>query len=164
MDVNYFDAQHMATNTINHQQIVDSAELGKDDIPELLDNDTGEKVEENIEQYIRYKDELEMIPEESDKDLPVTTQGDSDDVDTIPYVQGDSEEEQFNTAIDDTSDDPMIILGKPLTTAFVSANVHIPTEKVGCLQLLINSENSLFIFHQNLRRKLSNRYMRYCKY
>ena len=45
MDINYFDAQHMATNTINHQQIVDSAELGKDDILELLDNDTGEKTE-----------------------------------------------------------------------------------------------------------------------
>ena len=27
---------------------------------------------------------------------------------------------QFNTAIDDTSDDPMIVMGKPLTTAFVS--------------------------------------------
>ena len=75
MDVNYFDTQHMAMNTINHQQIVNSAELGKDDIPELLDNDTSEKTEENIEQYIRYKDKLEMIPEESDEDLLVTTQG-----------------------------------------------------------------------------------------
>ena len=52
MDINYFDAQHMAMNTINHQQIVDSAELGKDDIPELLDNDTSEKTEKNMEQYI----------------------------------------------------------------------------------------------------------------
>ena len=60
-----------------------------------------------------------MIPEESNKDFPVTTQGDGDDGDTIPYIQGDSEEEQFNTAIDDTSDDPMIIMGKPLTTTFV---------------------------------------------
>ena len=79
MDINYFDAQHVATNTINHQQIVDSAELGKDDIPELLDNDTGEKTEKNMEQYIRYKDELETIPEESDEDLLVTMQGDGDD-------------------------------------------------------------------------------------
>ena len=70
MDVNYFDAQHMATNTINHQQIVNSADLENDDIPELLDNDTSEKTEENIEEYIRYKDELEMIPEESNEDLP----------------------------------------------------------------------------------------------
>ena len=135
MDINYFDTQHVATNTINHQQIVNSAELGKDDIPELLDNNTGEKTGKNMEQYIRYKDELEMIPEESDKDLPVTAQGDGDEGDTIPYIQGDSEDEQFNTAIDDTSDDPMIVMGKPLTTAFVSANVCVPTEKVGCLQV-----------------------------
>ena len=29
----------------------------------------------------------------------------------------------------------MIVMGKPLTTTFVSVNVHIPTEKVGCLQV-----------------------------
>ena len=145
MDVNYFDAQHVATNTINHQKTVNSTELEKDDIPELLDNDTSEKTEENIEQYIRYKDELETIPEESDKDLPVTTQGDGDDRDTIPYVQGDSEEEQFNTAIDDTSDNPMIIMGKPLTTTVVSVNVCIPTEKVGCLQ--VTNQLREFLIH-----------------
>ena len=62
-------------------------------------------------------------------------QGDGDDGDTILYIQGDSEDDQFNTAIDDTSDDPMIFMGKPLTTTFVSANVHVPTEQVGCLQV-----------------------------
>ena len=134
MDVNYFDAQHVAMNTIHHQ-IVDSTNLENNDIPELLDNDTGEKTQENIEQYIQYKDELETIPEESDEDFPVMVQGDGDDGDTIPYIQGDSEEEQFNTAIDDTSDDQVILMGKPLTTTFVSANVHIPTEQVGCLQV-----------------------------
>ena len=71
-------------------------------------------------------------------------------------------DEQFNTAIDDTSDDPMIIMGKPLTTAFISENVHIPTDKVGCLQ--VTNQLREFIFHQNLKRKLSNRYTRYCKY
>ena len=76
-----------------------------------------------------------MIPEESDEDLPVIAQDDDDKVDTIPYTPGDSEDEQFNTAINDTSEDPMIVMSKPLTTAFVSANVHIPTEKVGCLQV-----------------------------
>ena len=68
MDVNYFDAQHVATNT-NHHQIVDLTNLENDDIPELLDNDTSKKTQENIEQYIRYKDELETIPEESDEDF-----------------------------------------------------------------------------------------------
>ena len=135
MDINYFDAQHMAMNTIDHNQTVDLTNLKNDNIPELLDNDTSEKTQGNIEQYIRYKDELETIPEESDKDFPAMAQGDGDDGDTIPYIQGDSEDEQFNTTIDDTSDDPMIVMDKPLTTVFVSVNVCIPTEQVGCLQL-----------------------------
>ena len=29
----------------------------------------------------------------------------------------------------------MIVMGKPLATTFVSANVRVPTEKVGCLQV-----------------------------
>ena len=106
MDVNYFDGQHVATNTISHQQKVDSVELGKDEILELINHNTSEKSETNIEHYIRYNDELEMIPKESDEDLPVTAKGDGDEVDIIPYIPGDSEDEQFNTAIDDTSDDP----------------------------------------------------------
>ena len=142
----------MAMNTINHQQIVDSAELGKDDIPELVDNDTSKKSEKNMEQYIRYNEELETIPEESDEDL-VTAQGDSDEVDTIPYVQGDSEDEQFNTAIDDTSNDPMTVMGKPLTTTFVSVNVRIPTEKVGCLQLTNQLREFLIHFPPESKEK-----------
>ena len=125
----------MATNTISHQQKVDSVELKADEILELIDQGTGKKGETNIEHYIQYNDELETIPEESDEDLPVTAQGDDGKVDTIPYTLGDSKDEQFNMTIDDTSKDPMIVMGKPLTTAFVSANVHIPTEKVGCLQV-----------------------------
>ena len=52
MDVNYFDGRHMATNTISHQQKVDSVELEADEIPELIDQDTSEKGEMNIEHYI----------------------------------------------------------------------------------------------------------------
>ena len=101
----------------------------------MIDQDTSEKGETNIEHHIRYNDELETILEESDKDLPITVQGGDDEVDTIPYAPGDSEDEQFNMAIDDTSEDLMIVMDKPLTTTFVSANVCIPTEKVGCLQV-----------------------------
>ena len=150
MDVNYFDAQHVAMNTINHHQIVDLTNLENDDIPELLDNDTGKKTQENIKQYIRYKDELETIPEESDEDLPVMVQ---DDDDTILYIQGDSEDEQFNTAIDDTSDDPMIVMGKPLTTAFVLVNVHVPTEQVGCLQVINHLREFLSHFPMQSKEK-----------
>ena len=100
----------MATNTISHEQIADSVELEADAITELIDQDTGEKSEANIEHYIRYNEELEMISEESEEDPPVTAQGDGDKVDTIPYAPGDSEDKQFNMAIDDTSEDPMIVM------------------------------------------------------
>ena len=130
MNINYFDGQHMATNTVNPQQMAHVAEMTKDNIPELVYNDTGEVSDNYTEQYIQYNEGLEMIPEESDDDLLITAQGDGDQGDTIPYIQGDSEDEQFNTAIDDTSDDPMIVMGKPLTTTFISANVHVPTEQV----------------------------------
>ena len=36
-------------------------------------------------------------------------------------------------------------MGKPLTTRFVSANVHIPTEKVGCLQ--VTNQLREFLIH-----------------
>ena len=72
-------------------------------------------------------------------------------MDTIPYIQGDSEDEPFNTVIDDTSNDPMIVMGKPLTTAFVSANVCIPTEKVGCLQ--VTNQLREFLIHFPLESK-----------
>ena len=42
----------MATNTISHQQKVDSVEPEADEILELIDQDTGEKGETNIEHYI----------------------------------------------------------------------------------------------------------------
>ena len=52
MDVNYFDRQCVATNTISHEQKADSVELEADAIPELIDQDTGKKSEANIEHYI----------------------------------------------------------------------------------------------------------------
>ena len=145
MDINYFDGQHVATNTISHQQKVDSVELEADKISELIDQDISEKSETNIEHYIRHNDELEMIPEESEEDPPVTVQGDG--------PPGDSEDEQFNTAIDDTSEDPMIVMDKPLTTTFVSANVCIPTEKVGCLQVTNQLKEFLNHFPPESREK-----------
>ena len=55
------------------------------------------------------------------------------------------EEEPFNTAIDNTSEDPIIVMGKLVTTAFVSDDVHIPTGKVGCLQ--VTSQLQEFLNH-----------------
>ena len=79
------------------------------------------------------QDELETIPEEEE---PQTAENqDIADQDTVVFTPDESKEELFNTAIDDTSDYPTIVMGKPVTTAFVSDDVHIPTEKVGCLQV-----------------------------
>ena len=79
---------------------------------------------------------MQTIPEEEEEEDPqMVEKQDVDDLDTVAYTSGESEEEQFNTAIDDTSEDPTIVMGKPVTTTFVSDDVHIPTEKVGCLQV-----------------------------
>ena len=51
------------------------------------------------------------------------------------FESKESEEEPFNTAIDTTSYDSAITMGKQTITAFTSDHVQIPTEQVGCLQV-----------------------------
>ena len=70
---------------------------------------------------------------------------DVDDLDTVAYSSDESEEEPFNTAINNTSEDPTIVMGKPVTTAFVSDDIRVPTEKVGCLQ--VTSQLQEFLNH-----------------
>ena len=72
-----------------------------------------------------------MIPEEEE----VEEQPDPADQDTLVFESEESKEELFNTAIDTTSDDSAITMGKPVTTAFISDLIHIPPEQVGCLQV-----------------------------
>ena len=89
---------------------------------------------------------METIPEEEeeDKDPQMAAKQDIDDLDMIAYDPEESEE-PFNMAIDDTSEDPTIVMGKPVTTAFISDDVGIPTEKVGCLQ--VTSQLQEFLNH-----------------
>ena len=61
------------------------------------------------------------------------------------FTPDEYEEEPFNTAIDNTSDDPTTVMGKLVTTPFVSDDVHISTEKVGCLQ--VTSQVQEFLNH-----------------
>ena len=63
----------------------------------------------------------------------------------VVFTPDESKDEPFNTTIDDTSDDPNIVMSKPVTTAFVSDDVCIPTEKVGCLQ--VTSQLQEFLNH-----------------
>ena len=134
-DVNYFDGQHMATNTSSQQQKANFVEHDEEKVSESNGYDTGENCAQNAECDIQYHDDLETIPEE-DEDPQMAAKQDVNYLDTIASNPEESEEEPFNTAIDDTSEDPTIVMGKPVTTAFVSDDVRIPTEKVGCLQVI----------------------------
>ena len=144
-DINYFDGWHVATNTASPQQKANFVETDEEKIPELPDQDTGMNGEINAEHYILYRDELETIPEENDEDPPMTAQDDVKEADTMEYTPDESDDEPFNTAIDDPSEDPTIVMGKQVTTAFVSDDICIPTEKVGCYKLLANLKSSLNI-------------------
>ena len=91
------------------------------------------------------QDDLETIPEEPQME----EQQDLANQNTIVFTTDESEEGPFNTAIGDTSDDPTIVMGKPVMTAFISDDVHIPTEKVGYLQVTSQLQEFLNHFHQN---------------
>ena len=146
-DVNYFDGWHVATNTSSQQQKADFVEHDEEEVPESNGQDTGENGIQNAVCYIQYYDEMETIleEEEEDEDSQMAAKQDIDDLDTIAYNPEESEEEPFNMAIDDTSEDPTIVMGKPVTTAFISDDVRIPTEKVGCLQ--VTSQPQEFLNH-----------------
>ena len=151
-DVNYFDRWHVAMNT-SQQQIANFVKHNAEKIPELIDHDTCTNGEINAEHYIQYHDKLETILEENDEDPSMTEQDDVDEVDMIPYAPEESDDEPFNTAIDDTSEDPTIVMSKLVTIAFVSEDVHIPTEKVGCLQVTSQLKEFLNHFPPESREK-----------
>ena len=139
-DVNYFDGLHVAANTSSQQQKANFVEHDEEEVLESNGQDTGENSAQNAEHDIQYYDELETILEEDkeedeDEDPQMAAKQDVNDLDMIVYNPEESEEEPFNIAIDDTSEDPTIVMGKPVSTAFVSDDVRIPTEKVGCLQV-----------------------------
>ena len=145
---NYYDGRHVATNTSSPQQ--EANLLEKDDdigseeevnnaiVPESHEHDTGEHYRSPPECNIQPQDKLETIPEEEPQ---MEEKQDLADQDMVVFTPDESEEEPFNTAIDDTSDDPTIVMGKPVTIAFISDDVCIPTEKVGIYKLLASSKN-----------------------
>ena len=107
----------------------------------------------NTEHYIRYHDDLETIPEENEEEPSMTVQDDVNEADTIPYAPEESDDEQFNMAIDDTSKDQTIVMGKPITTAFVSVDVRVPTKKIGCSHVTSQLREFLNHFPPESREK-----------
>ena len=152
-DINYFDGWHVAMDTTSQQQKANFAEHDEEKIPELIDHDTGMNGEINAEHYIQYHNELETILEENDENPPMTEQDDVDEIDTILYASEESDDEPYNTAIDDTSEDPTIVMDKLVTAAFISVDVRIPTEKVGCLQVTSQLKDFLNHFPPESREK-----------
>ena len=145
-DGNYFDRWHVTTNTSSQQQKANFVEHDEKEVLESNGQDTGENGAQNVECNIPYYDELETIPEEDeDGDPQMATKQDVNDLDMIAYNPEVSEKEPFNMTINDTSEDPTIVMGKLVTTAFVSDDVCIPTEKVGCLQ--VTSKLQEFLNH-----------------
>ena len=137
----------MSTNTSNSQQeanFLEDDDAGSNEeannpiIPESHEQDTG------AHHQIQPQDELDTIPEE-EEEPQIEEQPDPADQDTLVFTSEESKEEPFNTAIDTTSDDSTIIMGKPVTTAFISDQVCIPTKKVGCLQ--VTSQLQEFLDH-----------------
>ena len=107
---------------------------------------------------------METIPEEEeDEDPQMAEKQDVDDLDMVVYTPDESKEEPFNTAIDDTSEDPTIVMGKPVTITFISDDVCIPTEKVGCSQVTSQLQEFLNHFPPESKEKAFERYIKYCK-
>ena len=149
---NYSDGWHVATNTSIPQQepnfLEEDDDAGSDEANNAITlephrKDTGMHYGSPPECKTQPQEELDTISEEEE---PQTKeQPDLANQDTVVFTPDESEEEPFNTAIDDTSDDPTIVMGKPIMTAFISDEVCIPTEKVGCLQ--VTSQLQEFLNH-----------------
>ena len=152
-DDNYFDGWHVATNTSSPQQETnfleqdDDVDIEEVRVPESNGQDTGTYCASPLKHNFQYQDELETIPEEEEEeeDPQIEEKQDIVDQDTVVFTPDESEEEPFNMAIDDISDDPTIVMGKPVTTTFVSDDVCIPTEKVACSQ--VTSQLQEFLNH-----------------
>ena len=135
---NYFDGCHMSTNTLPSQQednYLEEDDVNIDNAPEptILESheqDTGLHHINSSDHQTQLQDDLATIPEEEEEE-----EVDPAEQYTLVFNSKESEEEWFNTAIDTTSDDPAITMGKPVTAVFISNLVQIPTEQVGCLQV-----------------------------
>ena len=136
---NYFDRCHIATNTLPqiqevfHHQDTDN-ESPEDDTPKRTpkspEEDTGPA---SVTQETKKDDDLSTIPEEDREE----EEEDLADQDILLFDEetDQSDNECFDTAVDTASDDSLITMGQPITAPFISDLVHVPTEKVSCLQV-----------------------------
>ena len=132
---NYFDGCHKSTNTLPSQQ--EDYYLEEDDVN--IDNASKPTILESHEQdtsihHINSSD-CQTQPQDNLPTIPEEEEVDPAEQDTLVFDSEESDKEPFDTAIDTTSNDSAITMGKPVTAAFISNLVQIPTEQVGCLQV-----------------------------
>ena len=161
---NYFDGSHKSTNTSPLQQ--EGYYLEEDDInidnaskPTILESheqDTGLHHINSSNRQTQLQDDLATIPEEEEEVDPA-------EQDSLVFDSEESDEEPFNTAIDTTSDDSAITMDKPVTAAFISDLVQIPTEQVGCLQVTHQLQEFLDQYPPKSTERPLSIFIKYCK-
>ena len=128
----------MLTNTSTPQQeanyleddnTINTEEASNPTKPESHEQATGVHHDSPSNHQTQPQDVLATIPEEEEEEeqqqqqQKVEEQPDPADQSTLVFDSEESEEEPFNTAVDTTSDDSAITMGKPVTTAFISDQV-----------------------------------------
>ena len=108
----------MATNTSSLQQeanfLEEDDDAGSDEeadntiTPEPHGKDTSMHYGSPPKCKTQPQDELDTIPEEEEPQM--NEQPDPANQDTVVFTPDESKEEPFNTAIDDTSDDPTVVM------------------------------------------------------
>ena len=120
----------MPANTSNSQQkanFLEDDDAGSNEevnnliIPKSHEQDTG--IDHNSPPDCQNQPQLQLDTILEEEELEMEKQPDPTDQDTLVFTSKESEEEPFNTDIDTTSDDSTIIMGKPVTTAFISDQV-----------------------------------------
>ena len=135
-ETNYFqkdNPKNISAHTLYgpYSQEVENTQPNKEVLrtpPESFEEDTGDILENNTAQI---DDDLSTIPEQEEEEEDLSHQ----DTLTFNDKQDQTHNEHFDTAMDTTSEDFHITMGKPTPMPFVMDLVHVPTEKVGCSQL-----------------------------
>ena len=113
---NNFDGQYASTNTSTPQQeanyledddTINNEEASNPTKPESHEQDTSLHHDSPSDSQTQLQDELAMIPEEEEEEEEEEQQQQPDPADqfTLVFNSKESEEEQFNTTTDITSDD-----------------------------------------------------------
>ena len=111
-------------NYLEDEDAISNEKVSNPTEPESHEQDTGIHHSSPSDHQIQLQDELAMIPEEEEEEeQEAEEQPDPADQSTLLFNSIESDDEPFNTAIDTTSDDSVITMGKPVTTAFISDQV-----------------------------------------